>query len=158
MTVQIACDADGLPEAEFLCRWPLAVFEYLELQYERKQELTVRIVSEEEGRALNKDFRGRDAATNVLSFPAGAPPAVLGDDALPFGDLVLCAPVVQREAALQGKKIDDHWAHLLVHGTLHLLGYDHEADAAAERMETLEAAILARQGLADPYIERESGR
>ncbi|MGB5245447.1 MAG: rRNA maturation RNase YbeY [Woeseia sp.] len=157
MTVQIACDADGLPDAEFLCRWPLAVFDFLELQYERRQELTVRIVSEAEGRALNRDYRGRDAATNVLSFPAGESPALPGDDAVPFGDLVLCGPVVLREAALQGKAASDHWAHLLVHGTLHLLGHDHEADAAAERMETLEAAILASHGLADPYIERESG-
>lgn len=111
-------------------------------------ELTVRIVDEPEGRALNARWRGRDHATNVLSFPAelpaGVPLALLGD-------LVVCAPVVAREAAEQGKAEADHWAHLVVHGTLHLLGFDHETEAEATVMERLERALLAGLGIGDPY-------
>lgn len=111
-------------------------------------ELTVRIVDEAEGRALNARWRGRDYATNVLSFPAELPPGV----ALPLlGDLVVCAPVVAREAAEQGKAETDHWAHLVVHGTLHLLGFDHERETDAALMEGLERELLAGLGIGDPY-------
>ena len=111
-------------------------------------ELTVRIVDEAEGRALNARWRGRDHATNVLSFPAELPTGV----ALPLlGDLVVCAPVVAREAAEQGKAEADHWAHLVIHGTLHLLGFDHETEAEATVMEDLERALLAGLGIGDPY-------
>jgi probable rRNA maturation factor len=111
-------------------------------------ELTVRIVDEAEGRALNARWRGRDYATNVLSFPAELPPGV----ALPLlGDLVVCAPVVAREAAEQGKAEADHWAHLVVHGTLHLLGFDHESESDAVVMEGLERELLAGLGIGDPY-------
>ena len=107
-----------------------------------------RIVDEAEGRALNERWRGRDHATNVLSFPAELPPGV----ALPLlGDLVVCAPVVAREAAEQGKAEADHWAHLVIHGTLHLLGFDHETEAEATVMEDLERALLAGLGIGDPY-------
>ncbi|HET6805422.1 MAG TPA: rRNA maturation RNase YbeY [Frateuria sp.] len=111
-------------------------------------EVAVRIVDAEEGRALNRDYRGKDYATNVLSFPAELPPGV---DLPLIGDLAICAPVVAREAAEQGKKPRDHWAHLTVHGTLHLLGYDHIEEADAEAMEALERRILAGLGIADPY-------
>lgn len=111
-------------------------------------ELTVRIVDEAEGRALNARWRGRDYATNVLSFPAELPPGV----ALPLlGDLVVCAPVVAREAAEQGKSEADHWAHLVIHGTLHLLGFDHESESDAVVMEGLERELLAGLGIGDPY-------
>lgn len=111
-------------------------------------ELTVRIVDEAEGRALNARWRGRDYATNVLSFPAELPPGV----ALPLlGDLVVCAPVVAREAAEQGKPEADHWAHLVIHGTLHLLGFDHERETDAALMEGLERELLAGLGIGDPY-------
>ncbi|MDO1530198.1 rRNA maturation RNase YbeY [Fulvimonas sp. R45] len=111
-------------------------------------EVAIRIVDADEGRALNRDYRGRDYATNVLSFPAELPPGVN----LPLiGDLAICAPVVVREAAEQHKRPRDHWAHLTVHGTLHLLGYDHIEEAEAEAMEALEARILAGLGIADPY-------
>lgn len=111
-------------------------------------ELTVRIVDEAEGRALNARWRGRDYATNVLSFPAELPPGV----ALPLlGDLVVCAPVVAREAAEQGKPEADHWAHLVIHGTLHLLGFDHESESDAVVMEGLERELLAGLGIGDPY-------
>lgn len=113
-----------------------------------RAELSVRIVDLEEGRALNARWRDRDRPTNVLSFPADLP-AELGIPLL--GDLVICAPVVAREAAEQGKAEADHWAHLVVHGVLHLLGHDHENDAEAEVMEALERRILAGLGIADPY-------
>ena len=111
-------------------------------------ELAIRIVGTDEGRALNRDYRGKDYATNVLSFPAELPPGV----ALPLiGDLAICAPVVAREAAEQGKPPRDHWAHLTVHGVLHLLGHDHIEEAQAEAMEALETRILAGLGIPDPY-------
>lgn len=116
-------------------------------------EVSVRIVDEEEGQALNRTYRGTNKPTNVLSFPAGndsgagLPPEVPRS----LGDIVICAPVVVREARAQGKDVADHWAHLLVHGTLHLLGYDHERDEDATKMEDLERRTLAARGLGDPY-------
>ena len=107
-------------------------------------ELTVRIVGEEEGRALNRDHRGKDYATNVLTFAYEQSPVVLAD-------LVLCAPVVEREAAAAGIDIPAHYAHLLVHGTLHAQGWDHLRAAEARRMEAREGAIMLALGFADPY-------
>lgn len=112
--------------------------------------LTVRIVDSAEGRDLNHSYRGKDYATNVLSFPFEAPPIPLPEVLL--GDLVICAEVVTLEAQEQNKDLRTHWAHMLVHGTLHLLGYDHIEDAEAEHMEALEIAILARMGLPNPYV------
>ena len=121
-------------------------------------ELAVRIVDEDEGRALNRDYRGKDYATNVLTFAYGDDGPAAGEageadaDAPPVAaDLVLCAPVVEREAREQGRSLEAHYAHLLVHGTLHAQGHDHEAPDEAERMEALESAILQRLGFADPY-------
>ena len=118
-------------------------------------QLAVRIVGEDEGRALNRDYRGKDYATNVLTFAyaEGAPPPAPGDAERPpiEADLVLCAPVVEREASEQGRSLEAHYAHLLVHGTLHAQGHDHEEPAEAERMEALESSILLRLGFADPY-------
>ena len=111
-------------------------------------ELSVRIVDEEEGRQLNRDFRGKDYATNVLSFRADKLPQLSPQ---PLGDLVICAPIVAREAQDQGKPVNAHWAHLCVHGVLHLLGHDHEAEEQAQLMEGLEVEILARLGYQDPY-------
>ena len=108
-------------------------------------ENTVRIVGEEEGRQLNRDYRHKDYATNVLTFDYQQAPTVAAD-------LVLCAPVVEREAQEQGKSLQAHYAHLLVHGTLHAQGWDHEtSDADAQEMEAYESAILAELGFADPY-------
>lgn len=113
-------------------------------------ELVIRIVGAEEGEALNATWRGRDRPTNVLSFPADLPPEL----ELPLlGDLVLCAPVVAAEAREQGKSVSDHYAHLTVHGLLHLLGFDHEDGAEAQRMEAEERRILAGLGIEDPYRE-----
>src|SRR5690606_9098897 len=116
-------------------------------------ELTIRLVDEEEGRELNRTWRHKDYATNVLSFPADVPDEFL--DIPLLGDLVICVPVVEREAAEQGKTPEAHWAHLVIHGCLHLLGYDHIEDAEAEEMEGLERELLAELGHPDPYAGDE---
>ncbi|HET7175215.1 MAG TPA: rRNA maturation RNase YbeY [Gammaproteobacteria bacterium] len=114
-------------------------------------ELAIRVVSEAESAELNSHYRGKTGPTNVLSFPAQLPAGV----PLPvLGDLVICAPVVAREAREQGKSAEAHWAHLVVHGCLHLLGFNHEAEAEAEAMEAIERQILAGLGLPDPYLAR----
>ena len=139
----------GLPRAGLPAAATLRAYAEAALADRREDgELSVRIVDADEGRALNRDYRDKDYATNVLSFPAELPPGV----PLPIlGDLVLCAPVVAREAEEQGKPLKHHYAHMLVHGVLHLLGRDHEDDAEAEEMEGEERAILADLGVADPY-------
>ena len=136
----------GVPAPASFRRWVEAALRGAKRR--RATELSIRIVGTDEGRALNRDYRGKDYATNVLSFEAALPPGLK----LPLiGDIVICAPVVAREAAEQGKAPRDHWAHLTVHGVLHLLGYDHLVDADAEAMEALETRILAGLGMADPY-------
>ena len=120
----------------------------------READLAIRVVGEDEGLALNRHYRGKDYATNVLSFPADMAEGVKLPKGvvLPLmGDIVLCAPVVAREAAEQGKPTTHHYAHLTVHGILHLLGMDHEDEREAECMEQLEREILAELGIEDPY-------
>ena len=120
----------------------------------READLAIRIVDCEEGRALNRHYRGKDYATNVLSFPAELPEGLPKGVKLPLlGDLVICAPVVAREANEQGKPRNAHYAHLTVHGCLHLLGLDHIDPREAVAMEQLERDILAGLGLPDPYLE-----
>lgn len=109
-------------------------------------ELAVRIVDAEEGRALNRDFRAKDYATNVLTFDYSAQPVVMAD-------LVLCAPIVEQEARQQGRSLQAHYAHLLVHGALHAQGWDHEDDSEAADMQALETFILATLGVDDPYSD-----
>lgn len=146
VAVSYGCARRGVPASVSFARWVHAA-----LANQRRQGLvSVRLVDTDEGRALNREFRHRDYATNVLSFPADPLPKGIKGPRL-LGDLVLCAPVVMREAGEQGKRPVDHFAHLTVHGTLHLLGYDHMEPAAAGRMEALEVRILARLGIADPY-------
>ena len=116
-------------------------------------EVSVCLVDEGEMARLNSRYRGKDTATNVLSFPADLPPEI----GLPLlGDLVICAPLVDAEAAAQQKPVDAHWAHLTIHGVLHLLGYDHQAPDQAAEMEALEISLLASMGIADPYAEPEA--
>ena len=112
----------------------------------RRGELGIRVVGSKESRALNERWRGRAKPTNVLSFPAAR-----GLRRRQLGDLIVCAPVVAREAREQGKALRAHWAHMIVHGTLHLLGFDHERAKDAQLMENRERALLARLGIADPY-------
>jgi probable rRNA maturation factor len=115
-------------------------------------ELAVRIVGPAESRRLNREYRGQDHATNVLSFPAAQTGAGRAPRAL--GDLVICAQVLRREARAQRKSARAHWAHLVVHGSLHLIGYDHDRDVAARRMERREVAILKLLGFPNPYVGR----
>ena len=137
----------GLPSAASFRRWVEAAL--CGAKRRKPAELAIRIVDAEEGRALNRDYRGKDYATNVLSFPVELPHGVT----LPLiGDLAICAPVVLREATEQAKLPRDHWAHLTIHGVLHLLGYDHIENGEAEAMEALETRILASLGIADPYV------
>jgi probable rRNA maturation factor len=136
----------GLPSTLSFRRWADAALAGAKRR--KPAELAIRIVGTHEGRRLNRDYRAKDYATNVLSFPVELPPGV----SLPLiGDLAICAPVVTREANEQGKRARDHWAHMTVHGVLHLIGYDHLDNAEAEAMEALETRILAKLGIADPY-------
>lgn len=143
LDIQRVVDHPGVPNDDELRCWVQTA-----LSDQGAVMVNVRIVDEAEGWALNKQWRQRDSATNVLSFPADAPP-VGGLRVL--GDVVLCAPVVQREAVEQGKEVAHHWAHLLIHGLLHLLGFDHIDAARAEEMEAREVELLAGLGIPDPY-------
>ncbi len=146
ISVDCVSVASDIPSTRSIRRWIRAA-----LEAGSDAELCVRIVDEDEMKALNSRYRGKDYAANVLSFAAGLPPE-LGIPLL--GDIVVCAPVVCREACSQGKKERAHWAHLLVHGTLHLLGHDHQEAHAAVAMESLETRILAALGISDPYKEQ----
>ncbi len=144
--VNYALPRRNLPATASFRRWVAAAL--AGAGRERDSELSIRIVDIDEGRELNRQYRGKDHATNVLSFPVELPDGI---EVPLIGDLVICAPVVAREAAEQGKPERHHWAHLTVHGTLHLLGYDHIVDAEAEIMEALERKVLATLGIPDPY-------
>lgn len=145
--LQVVSKQQGLPsEADFKIWVVAALFEY-----KQAAELTIRLVDEAEGTALNEQYRKRSGPTNVLSFPFEAPEGVELDL---LGDLVICAPVVMREAQEQEKTAQDHWAHLVVHGVLHLLGFDHIEASEAVEMESLEIKILKGLGISDPYKEQ----
>lgn len=144
---QQALEAADLPAPEQLLDWVEAALE----TENHGVELVIRLVDEAESAELNEAYRGKTGPTNVLSFPFDMPPEV--EETRLLGDLVICVPVVRREAAEQGKTEPAHWAHLVVHGTLHLQGYDHQTEAGAAEMEGLERQILARLGYPDPYHE-----
>lgn len=149
LDLQRATDAAAPDDAAFR-RW----CELALRQRTADSEMTIRLVDEAEGRELNHTYRHKDYATNVLSFPADVPDDLL--DIPLLGDLVICVPVVEREAAEQGKPLEAHWAHLVIHGCLHLLGYDHIDDDEAEEMEALERELLAELGHPDPYADDEN--
>lgn len=149
LDLQRATDAAAPDDAAFR-RW----CELALRQRTADSEMTIRLVDETEGRELNHTYRHKDYATNVLSFPADVPDDLL--DIPLLGDLVICVPVVEREAAEQGKALEAHWAHLVIHGCLHLLGYDHIDDDEAEEMEALERELLAELGHPDPYADDEN--
>lgn len=144
---QVVTQAAQLPSEEELERWVSAVLE--RHPEEPGRELTIRVVDADESRGLNRDYRGKDKPTNVLSFPFEAPPGI---DLPLLGDLVICHAVVAQEAQQQHKPLIQHYAHMVIHGTLHLLGYDHIEDDEAEEMEQLERTLLDEFDIPDPYL------
>ena len=141
LSVQIASELANLPTKAQFKKWAKNTIRV-------DTEVAIRLVDEDEGRALNSTYRGKDYATNVLTFPLTETPHLMGD-------IVVCAPVVMAEAAAQNKSLEAHFAHLTVHGVLHLHGYDHEIEAQAELMESLEITILQKLGYANPYLITE---
>ncbi|MET0088763.1 MAG: rRNA maturation RNase YbeY [Candidatus Thiodiazotropha sp.] len=146
---RVAEPAPGVPGDELLQHWAEAAME----PGRDEVELVIRLVDEAESQQLNRDYRGKDKPTNVLSFPFEAP------DVVPvslIGDLVICVPVVAREAEQQHKSLSAHWAHMVVHGVLHLQGFDHQTEPEAERMESREREILHGLNFPDPYLEEHT--
>ncbi len=144
VTVQVQQAASGpdIPDNDQFQQWAAAIDATVE------QEVSIRIVDEAESAALNQQYRKKPQATNVLAFPADIPPEV----DLPFiGDIVICAPIVAKQAAEQGKSLLSHWAHLTLHGILHLQGYDHLDDADAKNMENIEIQLMSKLGFSNPY-------
>ncbi|RLV60127.1 rRNA maturation RNase YbeY [Parashewanella curva] len=145
--LQLACDASNLPsQAEFELWASTAIQHHMSVA-----ELTIRIVEAEESQQLNHQYRNKDKPTNVLSFPFEAPEGI---DLPLLGDLIICADVVKKEAEEQNKPLQAHWAHMVVHGCLHLLGYDHIDDNEAEEMESLETELIESLGFENPYKEK----
>jgi probable rRNA maturation factor len=145
LDLQLASSAPDIPDEQVIKRWLDAAV----TPFQAEAEVTVRIVDNPEGQQLNLQYRGKDKPTNVLSFPFQAPPGL----SLPLlGDLVISAPVVAAEATAQQKLLNDHWAHMVVHGCLHLLGFDHINDDDAALMEAEEIQILASLGIKNPYL------
>jgi probable rRNA maturation factor len=142
--VQRVCATLGVPPPANLAKWAEAALD----GRSDGARMTVRVVDETEGAMLNERYRGKAGATNVLAFAVDAPEA---PSVHILGDVVVCAPVAAREASEHSKRLDAHWAHLVVHGTLHLLGYDHDEPGSAQAMEALEREILGRLGYPDPY-------
>lgn len=143
--------ADSLPEVDFPSLVQMQAWVERAYLGDKESYVALKIVAKEESQALNAEYRGKDKPTNILSFPMQMPE---GTELPILGDLALCAPVVAWEASLQGKSLHAHWAHMLVHGVLHLQGFDHVEDADAEEMEALEQEILADLGYPDPYLEQ----
>ncbi len=145
--VQFAKPGLHAPSVELLSTWAQATIDL----FAQDSVMTIRVTDEDEMRQLNRDFRNIDKTSNVLSFPAELP-AEIAEPLL--GDIVICATIVEHEASAQKKSSDAHWAHMVIHGTLHLLGHYHIEDEEAEKMETLEINLLSQFGYANPYVDR----
>lgn len=146
LDLQLASSSTSLPTKAQFQTWVEAAL----LTYNKPFELTIRLVDNEESQALNLQYRDKDKSTNVLSFPFEVPEGI---DLPLLGDLIVCCPVVESEAIEQKKSSEAHWAHMVIHGCLHLLGYDHIEDDEAQEMESLEIDILAKLGFNNPYEE-----
>lgn len=146
--IQYACKSTSIPDEGLFIRWVEAALE----GKKEDAEIVIRIVDEHESASLNNKYRHKTGPTNALSFPFEAPEGI---DMNLLGDLVICAPVVEREADEQDKSPENHWAHMVVHGVLHLLGFDHVEDSEAERMESAEIKILDKLNIKNPYDEVE---
>lgn len=151
LSVQYAVEGINLPTRQQFRRW-------IKMALQRDVQIVLRIVDEIEGRALNKKFRGKDYATNVLTFAYADTDQLPNNTDLLYGDIVICTPVVEQEAREQHKDLRAHYAHLVIHATLHLQGYDHENEQDATVMEALETKLLAKLGYVDPYkvVENEA--
>ena len=149
--VQLAADDESIPTADDIAIWVNRAIDAAGSS--SNLEVSVRVVDADEMQQLNSEFRNQDKPTNVLSFPAGDLAGLPDEAERPLGDIVVCAAVVAAEAQQQGKTQSDHWAHMIVHGTLHLLGFDHESDSDAAEMESLEIRIMTDHGIASPYGE-----
>jgi probable rRNA maturation factor len=146
--LQIAVESEVLPSEQQIQAWIDAALE----EISQDTEIVIRVVDETEMAQLNQQYRDKQGPTNILSFPFEAPPGLPSMPIRLLGDLVICALIVEREAKAQKKSIEHHWAHIIVHGVLHLLGYDHIAEAEADRMEAKEITILKRFNINNPYI------
>lgn len=151
--LQIACENEqNLPDLAMLELWVNAAIKAGSKKQPDEAELTVRIVDSKESQQLNQQYRNNNKPTNVLSFPFQNPPGIT----LPLlGDLIICKMVVEKEAIEQQKPLLAHWAHMLIHGTLHLLGYDHITERGAEAMETIETRLMIELGYNDPYLSEK---
>ncbi len=150
LDLQLAVENEtGLPAAEEFSTW----LEAAVTPFQSQAEVTIRIVDSEESHQLNLDYRGKDKPTNVLSFPFETPPGIELDL---LGDLIICRQMVEQEAVEQNKPLKAHWAHMVVHGSLHLLGYDHIEDDEAEEMESLETELMQKLGFEDPYLAEKA--
>lgn len=155
LDLQLACDNAGIPKVEDIQLWLDTLFLHQQIT---DMEMTIRIVDSEEIQQLNQQYRGKNKTTNVLSFPFEMPELSLptnfdADESLSnfLGDIVICAQVIDQESEQQNKILKHHWAHMIVHGSLHLLGYDHVEEQEAQEMESIEIAILQKLAIDDPY-------
>lgn len=146
--IQNASKSEAVPKNADICHWAELALGNAPIL----TELSIRIVDEEESQALNNQYRHKNSPTNVLSFPCELPAGV---DIPLLGDLIICAPIVEKEANEQGKTLSSHWAHMIIHGTLHLLGYDHILDGDAEKMESKEIGLMQLLGYASPYEDEK---
>ncbi|MBT0728431.1 rRNA maturation RNase YbeY [Rosenbergiella australiborealis] len=145
----VCASQEGLPNEAQFHHWLSAAVS----PFQSVSEVTIRLVDEAESQDLNHTWRGKDKPTNVLSFPFEAPPGI--EDFPLLGDLIICRQVVEQEAQEQQKSLEAHWAHMVIHGSLHLLGYDHIVDEEADEMEALETEIMLALGYPDPYISEK---
>ncbi|WP_144393064.1 rRNA maturation RNase YbeY [Pleionea sediminis] len=151
LDIEVEDNIDGVPEQAEFIRWVRAAIEQSGRSMSQA-ELSIMVVSSKVSQSLNDQYRNKNKPTNVLSFPADIPEYV---ESPLLGDLVICAPVLEQEAAEQSKALIDHWAHLTIHGCLHLLGFDHIDDSEAEIMESIEIKVLQQLGISNPYLLNE---